>query len=385
MAAGLLEAAAEFRAALSAFDAALVSGADCAVLVEQLARIRKACAAAEARAAARAAACRAHTERGYRDAADWLARAGGSSKGEARAALGVAGAADRCPATAQALAAGELSLRQAEIITSTEAACPGSESELVALARRSDLASLRDEGRRRRLAAADPEDLHRRQHQARSVRHWLDELGMVRLEASLPPEVGLPIVRRLDAGCDRIRRAAGLDKHPEPRSASCADALVALLNGTGAGKATAADLVIVCDLDAWRRGSASDGEVCHVVGGGPVPVAVARALGRDAFVKAVIRDGRRIDTVAHFGRHIPAELRTALELGPELEGVVCVEPGCGRRHGLEWDHLDPVANGGVTSFDNLAPRCWPHHRAKTDDDRAAGLLGGGALDNRGPP
>ena len=85
----------------------------------------------------------------------------------------------------------------------------------------------------------------------------------------------------------------------------------------------------------------------------------------------------RIHTVAHFGRHIPAELRTALELGPPpgFDGVECVEEGCGRRYGLEWDHVDPVANGGPTSYDNLKARCWPHHRAKTERDRQAGLSG----------
>lgn len=48
--------------------------------------------------------------------------------------------------------------------------------------------------------------------------------------------------------------------------------------------------------------------------------------------------------------------------GPAFDGVRCIEADCGRRHGLEWDHIDPVANGGPTSMQNLAPRCWPHHR-----------------------
>jgi hypothetical protein len=38
-------------------------------------------------------------------------------------------------------------------------------------------------------------------------------------------------------------------------------------------------------------------------------------MAGDAFLKAVAHDGVRIETVAHFGRHISAELRTALELG----------------------------------------------------------------------
>ncbi|HEY1633944.1 MAG TPA: hypothetical protein VGF64_04245, partial [Acidimicrobiales bacterium] len=48
-------------------------------------------------------------------------------------------------------------------------------------------------------------------------------------------------------------------------------------------------------------------------------------------------------TVKHFGRHIPAELRTALDLGgpPDFDGVICVD--CGTRHHIQYDHVDPVA------------------------------------------
>ena len=197
---------------------------------------------------------------------------------------------------------------------------------------------------------------------------------MIRLAGALPPEVGIPLVNRLDDATERIRRSAS---EPEPRAAHAADALVALLNGGGQGKRSSTDMVVVCDLAAYRRGRVHDGEVCHILGGGPVPVSVARRLGQDAFLKAVLHDGVRIETVAHLGRHIPAELRTALELGPppHFDGVECEEAGCGRRYGLEWDHVDPVANGGPTSYENLSARCWPHHRAKTERDRQAGLLG----------
>jgi len=88
--------------------------------------------------------------------------------------------------------------------------------------------------------------------------------------------------------------------------------------------------------------------------------------------------------VAHFGRHIRAELRTALEVGAphDFEGVACVEAGCGRRYGLEGVHVDPVGNRGLPSYENLRPRCGPHRREKTERDRAAGLLGRAG---RGPP
>ncbi|MBV9412596.1 MAG: HNH endonuclease, partial [Acidimicrobiia bacterium] len=90
------------------------------------------------------------------------------------------------------------------------------------------------------------------------------------------------------------------------------------------------------------------------------------------------------------GRHVPAELRTALELGepPDFDGVTCSVPGCGRRYGLEWDHEDPVANQGPTSYKNLKhPKCWPHHQDKTAADRKAGLLDRAIkrLEERGPP
>ena len=160
--------------------------------------------------------------------------------------------------------------------------------------------------------------------------------------------------------------------------------------GTGSGKARKADLVIVQDLHTYRRGHAHPGELSHIIGGGPVPVRLARELAKDAFLKVVLHDGVNIHTVVHFGRRRPAELNTALELGgpPDFDGVTCCELGCDRKYGLEWDHVDPVANDGPTSAENLKPRCWPHHQDKTARDRAAGLLNGRgkrSRKERGPP
>ena len=107
----------------------------------------------------------------------------------------------------------------------------------------------------------------------------------------------------------------------------------------------------------------------------------------DAFIKVVLRDGTTVDSIVHSGRHIPALLRTVLELGdPErLHGAVCVEDGCDRRHDLEWDHGGPVANDGVASYENVKARCRPDHWAKTERDRKAGLIGGGRSSKPGPP
>ena len=281
---------------------------------------------------------------------------------------------------------------------------PSEEGRLVDHARRTGLAALRDECRRVRLAAIDVDELHDAQRRRREAVTFTNEWGMVCLRAQFPPEVGVAITNRLGRATDRCwraaRRAAGPGKLLEPRAAYAADTLAAMLGGRtevvgGTDEADRpakpgrreADVVIVADVHALARGHAETREPCHVVGGGPVPVSVVRGALEDAFVKLVTHDGARIREVVHVGRKLPAVLRTALELGspPRFEGVACIEEGCDRRLGLEWDHLDPVANGGVTSLDNLEPRCRPCHRAKTERDRAAGLLRASAFAGRAPP
>jgi hypothetical protein len=213
---------------------------------------------------------------------------------------------------------------------------------------------------------------------------------MVQIRGAILPEIGIPFLNRLDAETDRLRRQAKAEgRDLEARGAYAHDAFAAMLDGAGKGKARSADMVIVCDLRAYRRGHAHGGEPCHIVGGGPVPVSQAKELAKDAFLKVVLHDGVDIATVCHLGRHISAELRTALELGapPDFDGVTCGVEGCGRRYGLQWDHVDPVANQGPTSYKNLKPKCWPHHQEKTAQDRRAGLLDGAIrkLSERAPP
>jgi len=363
---------------LAEFDPRLLSGADCALLAETLAATEKACAAARATAAARAIECRAHTERGFADGIAWLARHTGTTTGAARQAVQTAAALGDCPTARAALVAGELSLPQAAEIVRTEAEVPGSAGELTQMARSSSLNALRDRARDLRLRAEDPDELHRRQHRARHFRHWRDRQGMICFAGSLAPDVGVALVNRIDVETDRIRRRARRDSSNEPleaREAHAADAVAAMLAGSGRGRSVRADVVIVVDINAIRRGHAHAGEPCHIIGGGPIPVEVARHIAGDAFLKVAFHDGVDIHTVKHLGRHIPAELRTALELGPAptFDGAACVD--CGRRHGLQWDHVNPVANKGVTSYRNVDPRCWPDHHEKTERDREAGLLG----------
>ena len=379
----MIELMRELRSSLGRLDPSRLGGEECVRLVAELALTEKACAAARVRVAAQAAISGAHRRSGFQDAHEWMARQAGCSAATARSALRTEAALSDHPATAAALSAGELSLEQAQQIVAGAAGDAASESELLDRARSEGLQSLAEASRQRRLARIDPSELAERQRQAREFRHWTDAMDMTRFRGGLPPVVGVALMNRLDEETDRIRRAArAAGGELEAREAYAADALVTMLSGGEAGsRAGRADLVVVIDSRKFDVGDQAEGP-CHIVGGGPVPVSEVRRLASEAFLKVVLHDGVRIERLVHVGRHIPAELLTALGLGdPDFDGVVCCEPGCGRRHHLEWDHVDPVANGGMTSFANLAARCWPHHRAKTERDRATGLLHGG----RAPP
>src|SRR5439155_16116220 len=165
------------------------------------------------------------------------------------------------------------------------------------------MSRLRDPARKRRLGAVPAEELDATQRAAREVVHWRDELGMVCGRFRLTPDVGVPFVNRLDRATDRARRHAKRHDAVEPWEAHAADAFVAITaesaDSAERSRSRAVDLVIVCDLCAWRRGHAHPGEVSHIVGGGPIPVAIARDLARDAFLKAVLHDRVTIHTVAH--------------------------------------------------------------------------------------
>lgn len=370
----------DFAALLAELDPGSYSGADCAEVVRLLARVEKRCAGVRILFAARAVECAGYRGQGYSNPRTWLAQTTGVSSGQANQALETAAGLSACPETKEALLAGDLSLDQAAVIIKTEAVAPGSETDLLAQAATASLSRLADEGRRRRLVAADPGDAeaaHDRQRRERYARYWQDGDGIGHVAGSWPVETWVPLTNRIDAEVDAMLRQAKRDGvEPEPVERLRADAVARLINGGGLSRRPARpELVLVCDVAAFQRGHSEGGETCQVIGGGPVPVEVARELAVSAFIKGVLHDGKTIQQVAHFrGRYRCAELATALSLGPPplFLGVACVD--CGRRYGIEWDHIDPVAHGGATSYENVKPRCYACHRDKTERDRAAGLL-----------
>jgi hypothetical protein len=364
-----------FRDALHAVDVGALTGAQCASLLTDLAQVRKACEAVEASLAARAASTGAHRRAGFAAPHDWLAALSGTTAHAARTALETVAEVEECPATRDALFDGRVSVQQAREIVSAEQVAPGSEGRLVKVAEGAGLRRVREAARHLRVSAIPPEALREHQHAARSFTWWTDELGMVAGRFRLMPEEGAALVKRLEAEASRLRRET---KSVEPAEALLADAFTATVRRTGPERGPRADIVLVCDLTAWLRGHGHAGEITKIVGGSPLPVSTIQALSENAFFKVVLHDGQHVQVVQHYGRKIPTRVLTALELGfpPEFDGTICSEEGCDRRFNLERDHVDPHANGGVTNLSNLEWECGLDHRAKTERDRAMGLLRG---------
>jgi hypothetical protein len=363
------------REALAGFEPGVFSGPDCARLAEELTATANACTAASTMAARRA------IDAGAQNSPSWFARQSGSTPGQARQALDAAKSIEDMPDTKAALLAGQISMPQAVELAQAEAEHPGAEQAVLDIARSGDLRQVKDGTRQYKQSHTSVEDLHAQQLAATDFRSWTDRLGMTRFAGALPPEWGVPLTRHLKRQALRLHRDArqtGQTNRPFPFYQAQALGELAAGSPTEPEPRTHrnVDLVIVCDLFAWRRGHTHPGEVCHIIDGGPIPVEVAKELtSDDPFLKAVLHDGTNIHTVNHFGRHIPETLRTALDLGPlpAFTGRACDH--CGQRWGLEYDHIDPVANGGPTSYANLRGLCWDDHLEKTEQDRQAGLLG----------
>lgn len=386
--AALLRVASELTARAAQFDASRCNGSEAREVLGRLSTVEKACAAARLRAATRVDECGAYRATNHRSAASMMAEATGTSAGAAAAALEAAEALADHEVLAEAFRRGELSPSQVQAVAPAATANPGAAADLLRVARTGTLRQLRDTARKVRLDTVDPDALYLRQRRLREHRQWTDDDGMVCGRYRLTPDAGAVFRARIQHEVDRLYRGAPAAAR-ESSLAYAADALLTLTDGSGSpagegragrrgGRRTAkVEAVVVIDLPALLRGRVRAGERCHVLGVGPVPVGVVRSMMANAFIKGVVSDGVDIRKVRHFKRYRQTELRTALGLGPlpALNGVVCVADGCDRTLGLEWDHVDPVANRGPTSADNLVPLCAPHHREKTARDRAAGLLG----------
>jgi hypothetical protein len=306
---------------------------------------------------------------GHRSAASWVAKETGIGLGEAIATLETAEHLRSLPATTEALRSGTLSAPQVREIAAAAVERPSAEVELIEAAATGTLKGLKDLSRRVRAAAgsAQAENLrYEAVRKSRFFRHWSDPDGAFRGEFKLTPDDGARMLGALETRANELFDEARKAENREPSGAYRADALVDLVTRTsGRGTRTSGGSAVVhlrVDAGALRRGYVEDGEMCEIPGVGPVPVATARSLLPEAFLKILVSDGVDVLGVSHVGRGISAHVRSAIE----ERDPICVVPGCDVASGLEIDHWQvDFGDDGPTELANLARLCHFHHQLKT--------------------
>jgi hypothetical protein len=353
---------AELEALAQDLDADTRSGQEALDLLEALGVVRRVVDGMVGQTAKQVEDTAAYAYVGDRNPAETVERLVGLGRSEARRVIEVAAHLRSLPGTAAALRSGRLSTRQAELIVAAAADDPSLERELLRVAERGTI-PLRDAAIALRAAREDQAARSARQHAARSFRTWTNVDGMVEGHFTVTPELGGAICARIDQMTRKRFRDARRSGVPESLDAYAADAFAEAVLGDPAG-ATGGGITthVVIDHEALVRGRALEGETCAIPGVGPVNVEWVRELLGSAFVTAIVKKGRDITTVAHFGRHIPAELRTAML----VSGRECSVAGCNGREYLELDHcVIDYAKRGPTARWNLAWLCSIHHKRKT--------------------
>ena len=309
------------------------------------------------------------------DDAAVVSRAAGVPVGQAKATIELGNNLKAAPELGAALQSGAVSAEQAMQIASAEASVPGITSELVEDANSEPFHVLKDKARRLKLEAEQHDGLAARQRAALSGRHYSDELGMKHVHLVFEPLAATPIVNRAEADAQRLYKVAKKSGQTEQFEAYLADAFLDMLSGNGKGRTTRPELVVLVDYETVKGGwKLSPEGICKIPGVGPVDPQDAKAVAQDAFINAVLVDGTDLRHFKRFSRHVPPEIKVALELGtaPQFDGPACTD--CGNRFRPERDHLEPVVAEGPSSYTNLKWRCHPCHVAKTEADRKAGKL-----------
>ena len=336
-------------------------------------------------------------------------RVGESDDGPVDFAANVATAAGSgsMPATAAALAEGDVSLEHAGVIARTMVELPGglsteqervAESTLAGWAREHDPVTV---GRlaRHLIHALDTESLEEREQRTyhrREVRFSEIADGSTRLSGRLDAESAAMVRAALDP---LAAPNPGSDGERDPRTAGqrTADALVELAcraTTTGtlpAGHGVRPHLAVIITLDSLSRvgdragggpdnagrfgypaggsSAAAGGLGCGRGGtapgelgwGGPISAEAVRRIGCDAGISRVITDPASVPLdVGREQRTVTAGQWAALV----VRDRGCAFPGCTRPS--EWciaHHITHWVDGGPTDLDNLVLLCGYHHRA----------------------
>jgi hypothetical protein len=276
--------------------------------------------------------------------------------------------ADRLPAAVDALAAGELDLRRLRALADVTSTLTDGQRAVVeaAMLAGSRLASAAQWRRKihRLVHRLDPDTAAKRRRQAHadrslSMRPLAD--GMAQLTAILAAEDARAIYDRIDQLAHSDTRAdTTTDVDPRPIAARRADVLTALLLGNRR-ELVRVDVQVIAPIGTL---AGLDDNPAELVGYGPIPAHVGRALAADAHWRRVLTDPKT-GTVLDLGhRRIPTP---ALARFIRHRDTYCVFPGCGMpATRADIDHTIAHAAGGHTSHGNLGVLCRHHHQMKHD-------------------
>jgi uncharacterized protein DUF222 len=330
---------------LARLDPSLLSPADAVGLLESFEAIGRRANAGKTLVAQRATEGSAWARAGHRSPEGWLAQKSGSSAKDAGRVLDTSARLGELPVVSDALRLGKLSEDQASEIAGS--ADGSSEGRLVEAAQTAPLSELKRRCAQERDARRSAEAEEARRERVRRNRHfrsWTDADGAYCFSGSLTAIDGAKVDAAMAAMAERVFKEARSADRRETTANYRADAFVALVTEGGADLRS--DVVI--------RVNASD-----LAAGRPSADDAVGAILAGAFVKVVVTDGIDISRAAHVGRHLPAELRSAVV---ERDGGRCVKPGCDSSHRLEVHHYRrDFAKGGATAYWNLATLCHFHH------------------------
>ena len=340
---------------------------------------------------------------GFESCAEWLAWQIGITRGTANEKVRAARALEDLPLISEAMARGELSFSKVRAIT--RVATPESESRLLEFARASSAANLERLVRGwKTMSRSDEQQAERIRHSTRCFSVFPDEDGMYVVRGRLDPEVGIALMRAVEAASDALfakasgdrgeGRHGGEARHsrevPDPAQLR-ADAVGllaerALAAGFGAGNGTetgdqapvsgsrAERYQVVLHVETVTLKEKGEPGLSELEDGTRVSAETARRLACDASRVEVSHDGVGSTNESAIGsanesvhgsvldvgrktRTIPPALRRALD----ARDRGCRFPGCGLRF-TDAHHIVHWADGGETTLGNTVLLCRSHHR-----------------------
>ncbi len=341
----------------------VLSPEDARRAVESFAELEKIASSGVALLSPQVVASGSYAKDGHGTGADWLGSVTGTTPSAARKALKAASVAQESPTIQKALADGELSQSELDLVAQAASISPKGEERLLAQVGQASQAELRDELSRMRAEVRSKEADHEqrsRVHRSRHCRWRKDPHGGIRGEFFCDEAAWARVMPSLDTRAVALQMEAHRAGSDESLDAFRVDALLDLMSEGGAGAAPGA--IVLVDAESLRQGSMVPGGTCEIEGIGVVSVEAATELVGEGNVQFIIKDGVDIRTVTSTTRAIPKRVETALI----ARDRVCAVPGCGARHGLQIDHRDTdFGHGGLTKLDNLVRLCRSHHDLKT--------------------